>query len=383
MKTTNFQVLNEEEVIVNIEPDQRYSPICSGCLNKTRLIHSYNTRKIYDLHMSGKKVQIHYTYRTLMCNHCGLKIEHHEFIEPYSRVTKRFSQYIFELCKVMTIQDVAFHTGLSWDQVRLIDKQNLKKKYKNQIPDNLQILCVDEISVRRRHTYLTIIADYITGQVIGVIKNRDYQSVSDFLKSIPNNALQTVKAVAMDMWDPFIKAFKECLPEARIVFDPFHIISAFSRVIDEIRAQEFRHADPAVKIYMKRSRFLLLKNSENLNEKERPRLKQILNENQLLATVYILKDYLKRLWQYSYTKSCEKFLNYWIDLANETNCQILIKFSKTLKRKLYGILNHCKYPINTGKLEGINNKIKVIKRKAYGYRDIEYFSLKIIQATTN
>jgi len=283
----------------------------------------------------------------------------------------------------MSILDVSSHTGLSWDQIRHLDKQTLKDRFKDPIPEDLEILCIDEISIKKRHNYLTIIADYVTGRVIGVVKNRDYKSISEFLNSMPKVTLKAIKAVAMDMWDPYIKAFNKYCLNAMIVFDPFHIIASFSRVIDKIRARQYRDADPTLRKLMKRSRFLLLKNPENLNDKERPRLKKILKENELLSTVYLLKEYLKRLWQYKYAKSAEKFLDYWYCLAVETQCQHLINFTKTLERHRYGIINHCKFPIHTNKLEGINNKIKVIKRKAYGYRDLEYFGLKIIQATTN
>ena len=383
VKITEINVTGEKTTIVKIEPDKRYTPICSGCLNKTKDIHSYNNRIVYDLPMSGSRVEIHYTYRTVCCNRCGLKVEHHDFVEPYSRVTNRFSEYIFDLCKFMSILDVSSHTGLSWDQVRRIDKRNLKSRFGKIQTKNLHILCVDEISLKKRHNYLTIIADYLTGRVVGVVKNRDYKSVSGFLKSLPKQARKKIRAIAMDMWDPYIKAFAECCPKARIVFDLFHVVAAFGRVIDKVRVQQYRLADPYVKELMKRSRFLLLKNPENLSDKERPRLKSILEQNQLLSSVYLLKEYLKHLWQYRCSESAFRFLQYWCRLAYETGCQYLVKFANTLKRYSYGIINHCKFPIHTSKLEGINNKIKVMKRKAYGYRDLEYFSLKIMQATTN
>ena len=185
----------------------------------------------------------------------------------------------------------------------------------------------------------------------------------------------------MDMWDPYIKAFKECCPHAAIVFDPFHVIAAFSKVIDKLRAQQYRIADADSKQLMKNCRFLLLKNPENLKKEQRPQLKAILKNNELLAQVYLLKEYLKRLWQYKYRKSAEKFLDYWCELATQTGSKILRQFVKMLKRHSYGILNHCRYPISNARLEGINNKIKVIKRMGYGYRDLEYFKFKIIQST--
>jgi transposase len=383
VKITKINIESKERTVVKIEPDKRYTPICSGCLQKVQSIHSNNERFIHDLSMSGTRVEIDYLYRTVYCPNCGIKVEYHDFIEPYSRVTKRFALNIYELCKVMSIIDVSKHTGLTWDQIRRIDRRILKDQFKNPIPDNLEILCLDEISMKKHHKYLTIIADYISGRIIGVIQNRDCKAISEFLKSLPEQTRNGIKAVAMDMWDPYIKAFKTYCPKAQIVFDPFHVIAFFGRVIDKIRFEQYRCADPNLKALMKRSRFLLLKNPQNLKAKERPKLKKILQQNELLSAVYLLKEYLKRIWQYKYPKSALKFFEYWCQLAIETGCQHLIKFVKALNRYTYGLINHCQFPIHTNRLEGINNKIKLIKRKAYGYRDLDYFSLKIMQATTN
>lgn len=368
--------------LIKIEPDQRYLPICSGCLQSVHSVHSTHERFLHDLPMSGSMVLIHYTYRTVQCPHCSLNlVEHHDFVDAYARVTCRFARYVHALCQHMTVTDVAEHTGLSWDRVKRIDKKELEKKYSKIPKEKLHILCIDEISMKKRHKYLTIIANYETGRVLKVLESRTYDSVSLFLQSLSEAIRNRIKAVAMDMWDPYIKAFKDWCPHALIVFDPFHVIAAFSKVVDKLRAQQYRIADADSKELMKRCRFLLLKNPENLKKEQRPKLKAILENNELLAQVYLLKEYLKRLWQYKYRKSAEKFLEYWCELAMETKSTVLLKFVKLLNRHKYGILNHCQYPISNGRLEGINNKIKVIKRMAYGYRDLEYFKLKIIQAT--
>jgi transposase len=283
----------------------------------------------------------------------------------------------------MTITDVSELLMLSWDQVKTIDKSELKKRYATINTQGLTTLCVDEISIKKHHHYLTIIANYQTGHVLGVMKDRNYYSLANFLKKLPIKVRENIQAVAMDMWDPYIKAVQEYCPKAHIVFDFFHVVAAFSRVIDKIRNQHYRDADSEKKKLMKKSRFLLLKNPHNLKADERPRLKQILKQNQTLAHIYILKEYLKRLWQYKYSKCAHDFFLYWCQLALDTKCKELYKFVKMLFRYSYGIINHCKFQIHTSKLEGINNKIKVMKRKAYGYRDLEYFSLKIIQATCN
>ncbi len=369
--------------LVKLAPDFRYLPICSVCKKKVRSIHSYETRAIRDLPIIESVVVIYLCYRKVRCSDCGIRVEHHDFVEPYARYTHRLAQFILKLCEDMSVKKVSEILHMSWDQVKAIEKSELRKRYQNLNLDDVKILCVDEISIRKHHKYMTVIANFETGQVIGVVEDRDYNALANFLKNIPLKVQNNIKAVAMDMWDPYIKAVNEHCPNAAIVFDLFHVKAAFSRLIDKVRNIEYRNADSEQRKLMKRSRFLLLKNPQNLKAEEQPRLKQILKNNENLTLLYILKDYLKRLWQYHYRAWAEKFLHYWYQLALESGIDLLIKFVKTLRKYSYGIINHCKYHIHTGKLEGINNKIKVIKRTAYGYRDLEYFSLKIMHATCN
>jgi len=320
-------------------------------------------------------------YRKVRCPDCGIRVEHHDFVDPYARYTHRLAQFVFQLCEHMTLKAVAELLHLSWYQVKVIDKSELRKRYRNRNFEGVTILSIDEISLRKHHKYLTVISNFETGEVIGVAENRDYTALANFMKNLPLEIRNNIEAVAIDMWDPYIKAIKEHLPNAHIVFDLFHVTAAFSRIIDKIRNLEYRKADPELKRLMKGSRFLLLKNPQNLKFDEQPRLRALLKNNESLALLYILKEYLKRLWQYRYRAAAEKFLLYWSQLAWQSGIHLLYKFVNMLHNYSYGILNHCRYPIHTGKLEGINNKIKVIKRKAYGYHDLEYFALKIMHAT--
>ncbi|RMH34738.1 MAG: ISL3 family transposase [Gammaproteobacteria bacterium] len=383
-KITALSISDDGQItLVKLAPDKRYLPICSGCQQKVRSVHSYHSRGIRDLPMGESMTLLQLQYRKVRCPRCGIRVEHHEFVAPYARVTHRLARLIFELCQHMTVEEVAQHYRLSWDQVKQIDKTLLQQHHEKRPLEEVNILGIDEISVRKHHHYLTIITNYDTGEVIGVIQDRTYETLAKFLRNLKENNDIRINAVVIDMWDPYIKAIRECCPEAHIVFDLFHVVAAFGRVIDQIRNQEYRNTTTEMKTLLKGSRYLLLKNPQNLHPQERPRLKQILQQNQRLALVYILRDYLKRLWQYKYRKWAQKFLDYWCQLAQESGIAELQKFAKTLQKYSYGILNHCQYPLHTSKLEGINNKIKVIKRRAYGYHDIEYFGLKIIQATCN
>ena len=174
------------------------------------------------------------------------------------------------------------------------------------------------------------------------------------------------------------------MPQAKIVFDLFHVVANFNRVIDKVRNSEYHKASKEDQAVYKGSKYLLLKNSKNLKDQsQRQQLKQLLALNETISTVMILKEKLKQIWTYRYRRWAEKAIDHWCSLARSINHRSVNTFVKMLERYRYGILNHCQYPIHTGKLEGVNNKIKVIKRKAYGYHDLRYFTLKIYQAFYN
>ena len=165
------------------------------------------------------------------------------------------------------------------------------------------------------------------------------------------------------------------------MFDLFHVVANFNRVIDKVRNSEYRKASKEDKAVYKGAKYLLLKNRGNLRRlSERQQLKRLLEINEVINTVLILKEKLKHIWTYRSRTWAAKALDQWCELAGSLKNHSLTAFVKTLQRYRYGILNHCDYPIHNGKLEGVNNKIKVIKRKAYGFHDLRYFTLKIYQA---
>jgi transposase len=365
--------------IVELVPDYRVSPRCSHCMQKVIRIHSTETRLIRDLTISESMVLIRLHYRKVICPTCGIRVEHHDFVEPCSRVTKRFERFIFQLCQMMSISDVCRLTQLGWHQVKAIDKKGLTKKFSERTFSDLKLLCVDEFAVKKGHQYMTLVINHETGDVLHIAENRSSESLAEFFEKLTPEVRSGIEAIAMDMWDPYIKAVRKYCPHIKIIFDQFHVIKAFGFIIDEIRRNEFYQLGPE-KGLLKNSRYLLLKNPQRLKPAERPKLRNILRNNRNLAVAYMLKEYLKRLWQYKYVRSAVKFMDYWCQLAMESGIPQLKKFVKMLLRYAYGIINHCYYKINTARIEGTINKIKVLKRRAYGYHDNDYFKLKIMQA---
>lgn len=372
-------VLNKV-VTIKMKPDERYYPVCHRCKKSVHEIHAYHERIVRDLNIFNAKTFLFVIYRTVKCQLCGDVVEDLGIMAPCKRITRRLATYILELCQYMTITEVAKHLGLDWKTVKEIHKQYLREKFSHEDIGYPRLLAVDEVSLKKRHHYLTLIINWEIGRVLWVGEGRKCETLKEFFDSLSEDQRNSVQAIAMDMWDPYIKAVKECCPHVEIVFDQFHVVAAFSKVIDKVRNVEYRKAIKDGKEVIKGSKYLLLKNKANLLPDEKPKLKALLKLNEALTTVYILKDYLKKLWQYRYPKCAESFLSQWCSIAIESRIRPIIKFARTLRRYAYGIINHCRFPIHTSRMEGINNKVKVIKRKAYGFHDLEYFSLIIKNA---
>ena len=370
---------------IKVTPDKRFHPLCHLCGGASSQIHNWEERVVRDLNFGAARVWLQCQYRKIFCSQCQrIMIEDLELVAPWKRVSKRLALYIHELCKVLTVKEVADHLGLNWKTVRRIDKHFLEAQYGKIDTSGVRILAVDEIAIRKGHRYLTVVLDYERGRVIWVGKHRRAKTLSRFFNKMPKRDRKTLEAIAMDMWDPYIKAIQKKVPHVKIVFDLFHVVAQFSRVIDKVRNAEYRKASKENKEVFKGARYLLLKNRSNVRRtKDREQLKQLLELNEVINTVLILKDKLKHIWSYKSRTWATKAIEEWRALARCTEHPSVQKFADTLEQYSYGILNHCDYPIHTGKLEGVNNKIKVIKRKAYGYHDLRYFSLKIIQAFTN
>jgi transposase len=368
--------------LIQLEPDRRYLPLCHDCRSRPTTVHSRgHVRMIRDLNLAGAEVMLQVAYRKVWCPRCGgVRVEKLDFADTGQRVTHRLARYVHDLCALLTVKDVAEHLNLDPKTVKEIDKAYLEQVFGQDQYDGLRVLMIDEIALHKGHRYMTVVADYFTGRVIWMGKNRDKNTLDGFFKNMTKDQRRSIEAVTMDMWEPFINRVHHYLPWAKIVFDFFHVVQGFGRVIDEVRRSEYARAKADHRQVIKGSRYLLLKNEENLTADQRQKLNALLEVNRTLATVYILKDQLKMVFYTSDRDVAKKTLDDWCAMAEQIRHPAVRAFVKRLRFFEYGILNHVDYPIDTSRLEGINNKIKVIKRKAYGFHDDRYFTLKVKQA---
>jgi transposase len=195
---------------IQAQPDKRFQPICHGCGQKACGVHSWAERSVRDLNMATARVWIKCHYRKLFCPLCqGIYVEDLELFHPYLRVTRRMARYVYQLCHMLTVSDVARHLGLNWKTVKEIDKYYLERDYGQPDLNGLRILAVDEISIRKGHRYLTVVLDYLSGRVVFVGKDRKAETLENFFNQMSSEQRDGIEAVVMDMWDPFIKAVKK------------------------------------------------------------------------------------------------------------------------------------------------------------------------------
>ena len=368
--------------LIWIEPDLRFVPRCHRCQSPAAGVHEQGFHRIVrDLNPAAHKTFLDVCYRKVRCPVCGaVHVEHLSFCDAGSRITHRLAKYIYELCKVLTVEEVARHLDLDPKTIKAVDYNSLLEEFGPTDYEGLRILAVDEIAVKKGHRYMTVVLDYLTGRVVWMGEGRDKETLERFFNGMTPEQKVKIEAVAMDMWEPCINRVRHHCPQAKIVFDGFHVIKAFGKVIDEVRRDEYRQASAEEKKVIQGSRYVLLKNIDNLSDPQRDHLQQLREMNETLNTLYILKDQLNTLLGYVDRTPAEKALGAWCEMARTIPHPSVQKFIGRLRFFAYGILNHCDYAIDTGKLEGVNNKIKLIKRRAFGYHDPDYFALKVKQA---
>jgi transposase len=302
------------------------------------------------------------------------------FADPKKRYTRAFERYVLNLSRLMTIQDVAKHLGISWDTVKDIQARSLQRRFGKPKLHNLQQIAIDEIAIAKGHRYVTVVLNLLTGAVVFVGDGKGVDALEPFWRRL-RRARPKIVAVATDMSKAYIRAVRDNLPNAVHVFDHFHVLKLFNDKLSAFRRALYHQLSSAhERAILKGTLWLLLKNPENLDpqKNERERLDEALRLNTPLATAYYLKEDLRQIWLQDNKRAARRVLRDWLAKARASGISMLVQFAATLEEYQEGILAYYDYPISTGPLEGTNNKIKTMKRQAYGFRDHEFFKLKIL-----
>lgn len=355
-------------------------PRCPKCGRFCSSFDESNLRKIRDLDCSGYRVYIIFPVKQIRCK-CGYKGNQYiDFVRSYSRQTKRFEEYIGLLSSKMTISDVSRITGIDWKTVKQIDITNIL----DNIPSLNEVtpvnIGVDEIAYQKGHKYLTVVRDLDLQAVIWVGIGRKTEVMDDFFKELGSDKSRKIETCTMDMWDPYIKSVSNNT-NACIIFDKFHIIKKVNEALDSIRKRIFRNAGSSLRKMMKRKRWWLLYKRSRFSEERIESLDELLNENKELFATYILKEQFLDIFDKENIHLMPVIrLIQWMDNVLESGIPELISVVEMIKSHFDGVISYFKYGYTNAASEGFNNKINVLKRAAFGFRDLDYFILKIRQS---
>jgi transposase len=281
-----------------------------------------------------------------------------------------------------TIRSVAEYLGVGWDLVKNIHKQKLQFLYRKIPLHEVQTIGIDEFSFKEGHRYMTVVTDLRSGRVLHAVEGKGKEDIRPFLETLAKRAGK-LEAVAMDMSSAYFSAVRETLPRVDIVFDRFHIMALMNQAIDELRRDYQRELDVLGQQTLKGSRFLLLQNYDSLAPERKARLDALLQVNGPLFVIHSMKEQLRLFWQKEDRKEAEQFLAVWCRDAMHSGIKALKRVGKTLGAYRTGLLSYFSLDaLRGGAVEGLINKIKTLKRQAYGFRDPEYFKLRLYHLHT-
>jgi len=363
-------------IIFSVEMIDKFMK-CPACSGRQTVFKGQKTRWFKMGSLGRKRSLLQLQFHRLECVACGkLWWPHFPFMVGTHRYTRSFAMTALDLLRFGTIKDVSNYLGVGWDMIKEIHKSKLQRLYKIMPIHKLKYLGVDEFSLRKGHTYMTIFLDLQTGRIIHAVRGKSKNDIGPFLKLVARKA-KHLKAVAMDMSRSYSSAVTEHLPQVDIVFDRYHIMSQMNMAIESLRRQQQNIPDQNGQKTLKGCRFLLLRNYNSLSHDRQVKLDTLLEINKPLFVIHTMKEQLRLLWDQPNRKRATEFLDQWCFEALAAGLKPLIKVGLMLLKHKTGILNYFAHHITSGAVEGTVNKIKTLKRQAYGFRDMEYFKLRL------
>ncbi|WP_205558233.1 ISL3 family transposase [Pectobacterium brasiliense] len=369
-----------DTLLIRLEHLPSQSACCRRCNQDVCRIHDTTLRRVRERELLHWKVWLDIPVRRLRCPSCGITTEKIDWLPERQHYTTALATWVESLVRLLPVKHVAGLTGLHWHTVKNIDYRRMQREVTEPERHTLRRLMMDEFALFKGHRYATVVADADTQQVLWVGEGRSRAAFRPFFTWLGPQGCAAIESVAMDMNTALDLEVREHCPQAQIVYDLFHVVAKFGReVTDRVRVDQANQLrdNPKARRVIKRSRWLLLRNPENLPAGHDVKLSELLEANQPLNTVYVMKTALKELWYASDEQEARQRWNEWYRQSQESGIKALKQFADRLKGYVSGIIASATHHLNTSVLEGMNNKIKVIKRMAYGYRDNDYFFLKI------
>jgi transposase len=298
--------------------------------------------------------------------------------------TERFARYVGQRCRQGTIKDVAEELRLDWHTVKRLEKRYMQEQLQRAGTPRPKVIGIDEISVRKGHEYRIVVSDLEKHRPIWFGgSDRSEQSMDEFYRFLGDKPAKRVQLAVMDMWKPFRNSTARHAPQAAILFDKFHVIRHLGEALDKVRKQEYARVSGKARTFIKGQKYTLLSHPQNLKGDARRNLKLLLAANKRLNTAYLLKESFGQLWDYQSEAWARKFFESWKAQLRWQRLKPFEQFAAMIERHWAGIAAYCRpeNKVALGFVEGLNNKIRVIQRRAYGLQDEEYLRLKVLTCT--
>jgi transposase len=339
-------------------------------------------RRVRDLSCGDRRIFLDLEVRRVYCRSCGkVKQEKLDWLADNPFYSKRFAFYVGRRCQSSTIKAIAEELHLDWHTVKELEKQYLREQLRRAGKPSPQVIGVDEIAIRKGHIYRIVVSDLLRGRPIWFGgKDRSEASMDEFFASLGPRKCSRIRLAVMDMWKAFRASTARNAPQAAILFDKFHVLRQLGEALDKVRKSEYARLTGKQRRFIKGQKYALLAHPENLRPDGRAQLKLLLKANKRLNTAYLLKEQFAQLWSYRREAWARRFFDNWRSSLKWQRLAPFEKFAQMIDRHWDGLAAYCRpeNKVSLGFVEGLNNKIRVIQRRAYGLRDEEYLRLKIL-----
>lgn len=364
----------DDRLVAEVEAVEGRLPRCGGCGKQVRRTKGRTRcRQWRDLKMRHLSLVIRYTPRRVVCPDCGVRVEQVPWADRWSRVTKTLSRAVAVMARRADLTTVSQHFGLNWKTVGSIIGRVVAWGLAKRQRLLLRIVGIDEVSRKKGHKYLTVVYDLERGQVAWVGKDRTRETLNRFFDWLGKARSKRIEAVSMDMWAPYLDVVRERAPQAEVCFDRFHVVRHLNAAIDEVRRSLVRTLTRPFRDVVKGTRFVLLKNPWNLTPKQKRSLRELVRTNSPLSRAWYLKEDFQRFWDYESPGWAKRHLDQWLWWASHSRLEPFKDFARMIRKHQAGILAWTKRRISNGALEGVNNKIKLVSHRSYGFRNDERY----------
>lgn len=367
------------KVDVWVEWPAEQQGVCPECGKGCRIYDHRDERQWRHLDTMQFQTIVHCRVPRVNCPEHGTKSMDIAWAEKSSRFTALFERLSIDVLLGCQNQSKAKELlKLSWDEVHLIQEKAVKRGLGRRVAGELKHIGVDEKSFLRGHQYATVLSDLDNSRVLDVGRDRKEESLGELLNKIPQQQRDLITAVAIDMWEPYINAVEQQLPQADIVHDKFHIAKYLGEAVDKVRKAENRNLVKQQDGTLKGTKYLWLTNPNNWTEQQQASFKELKDKGLKVGRAWSIKEMFSELWGYRYEKAAKNFFKKWHCWATHARLKPMAEVAKKLKRHLENILTYLKHRITNAVAEGLNSKIQQVKSAARGFRSFENFRIAIL-----